>query len=95
MVIPVNRWVTGWAVSDHLILINLGTRTTYCALISSRWRTVLIINPIHFQVDCATAASVSSLPGGSADSPDPVTPVLVMLPTSASSSPTWIEVSKI
>ena len=48
----------------------------------------------NVQVDCATAASVSSLPGGSADSPDPVTPVLVMLPTIASSSPTWAEASQ-
>ena len=55
---------------------------------------LFIINPIHFQVDCATAASVSSLPGGSADSPGPVTPVLVMLPTTASSSPTWTEASQ-
>ena len=43
------------------------------------------------QVDCATKASVSNLPG---DTPTVASgpPQLVMLPTNASSSPTWLDV---
>ena len=43
-------------------------------------------------MDCATKASVSNLPG---DTPTVTSgpPQLVMLPTNASSSPTWLEVA--
>ena len=49
------------------------------------------ISPPLLQVDCATMASVSNLPGTTATVVVSGPPQLAMLPTKASSSPTWLE----